>query len=355
MIRSLLASISFAIIIWAHSAFAWSYPVQEVEGNFCEGSGWVCKIELPRILKADYLKYQSLAHYRQIYTVMWGGSYFGGRDFGFGSHQGVDIASPIGTPISAIGSGEVVLAQEKGEWGKVVVIKHLWKGIELHSVYAHLDEILVKVGDMVNEKQVIAKMGATGNTTWPHLHLQIDLNQGEHPFFPKNCGGTIAEVVNEARCRSQIKVNTLDPILFLETEGSIFLAEQGQNKVESQNSDFISPSEIRFELERPILKIWNHTQVVLSSPKSKEAFLDSELRIESGSGIDLFPNKISYIGEGRTITLAPRQEGLHRINFLSWDKLIKSLSLFVLEEKQIDLLREKSKTNPALAGILKDL
>lgn len=96
---------------------------------------------------------------------MWGGSYFGGRDFGFGSHQGVDIAGPIGTPIVAIGSGEVVWAQEKGEWGKVIVIKHLWQGMELHSVYAHLDEILVKVGDTIDEKQVIAKIGATGNAT----------------------------------------------------------------------------------------------------------------------------------------------------------------------------------------------
>lgn len=50
-------------------------------------------------------------------------------------------------------------------------------------------------------------------------------------------------------------MNTLDPILFLETEGKIFLAEQEQNKSKSQNSDFISPDEIHFDLERTILKL----------------------------------------------------------------------------------------------------
>lgn len=87
-----------------------------------------------------------------------------------------------------MGDGEVVFAQEKGERGNVIVIKHLWKGHVLHSVYAHLEKIEVQVGDLVKEGDRIATMGSTGNSTGSHLHFQIDINEeGDHPFFPKGC------------------------------------------------------------------------------------------------------------------------------------------------------------------------
>lgn len=61
-----------AFVFFTPSLFARSYPVKEVAGAFCEKENASCVIALPRILQADYLKYQKLPLYRQVYTVMWG-------------------------------------------------------------------------------------------------------------------------------------------------------------------------------------------------------------------------------------------------------------------------------------------
>lgn len=217
-IKNLIFLTFFCGMIGYQEGSAWTYPVKEVTGNFC-GTSEICTIPLPKISQADYLTYQHKGLYRRIYTVLWGGTYFGGRDFGLGAHKGVDIASALGTPVYAMGSGEVVIAETRGDRGKVVTIKHQIGSRFLWSNYAHLDEIVVEVGDSVQEGQLIAKMGSSGNSTGPHVHFQIDTNEGKHPYHPGSCGGeTLMQTVNEARCRRQITKNTLDPILFLETQ-----------------------------------------------------------------------------------------------------------------------------------------
>ena len=55
----------------------------------------------------------------------------------------------------------MILAQEKGERGKVIVIKHLWEGKQLYTVYAHLESIKVAVGAQVAEGQQIATIGSS--------------------------------------------------------------------------------------------------------------------------------------------------------------------------------------------------
>lgn len=100
----------------------------------------------------------------------------------------MDIASSLGTPIYAIGTGQVINAQSKGDRGKVITIKHHFAGRYIYSNYAHLDEILVELGEQVGEGQLIAKMGTSGYSTGPHIHFQIDTNEGKHPYHPSNCG-----------------------------------------------------------------------------------------------------------------------------------------------------------------------
>lgn len=90
----------------------------------------------------------------------------GGRQF----HQGIDIASPFGSPVLATGDGVVTYAGRAGGLGKKVVIDHSY-GIS--TVYGHNSKLLVQVGDLIKRGQLIAKVGSTGRSTGPHLHYEI--------------------------------------------------------------------------------------------------------------------------------------------------------------------------------------
>ena len=86
------------------------------------------------------------------------------------SHEGIDYAGPIGTPIKAASDGEVVFAGGAGGYGNLVAIKH---GNGYVTRYAHLNAIGVQVGMPVRQGQVIGALGNTGQSTGPHLHFEI--------------------------------------------------------------------------------------------------------------------------------------------------------------------------------------
>lgn len=96
-------------------------------------------------------------------------SRYGPRRSGY--HRGLDIAAPTGTPVHAADSGTVVMAGYKPYYGKMIMIDH--GGGKVITVYGHLSEILVQVGDIVNKGDVIGKVGATGRATGPHLHFEV--------------------------------------------------------------------------------------------------------------------------------------------------------------------------------------
>ena len=86
-------------------------------------------------------------------------------------HKGIDIAAPVGTPIFAAASGEVISAGwNSGGYGNLVKLEHLDGSITL---YAHNNRILVNNGQKVNKGEQIAEMGNTGFSTGSHLHFEI--------------------------------------------------------------------------------------------------------------------------------------------------------------------------------------
>ncbi|MDD2283703.1 MAG: M23 family metallopeptidase [Eubacteriales bacterium] len=96
--------------------------------------------------------------------------YFGSRR---GTHGGVDIGAPAGTPIYAAAAGTVIISQWGPSYGNYVKIDH---GNGYATLYAHASARLVKPGQWVSKGQVIAKVGSTGNSTGPHLHFEVQRN-----------------------------------------------------------------------------------------------------------------------------------------------------------------------------------
>jgi len=100
-------------------------------------------------------------------------AFAGTRRFNSGpvkTHRGADFGAPQGTPIKAMNSGRVIVAQNLFYDGNLVTIDH---GQGLLSLYLHLSKMEVKVGDMVKAGQMIGRSGSTGRASGPHLHLQV--------------------------------------------------------------------------------------------------------------------------------------------------------------------------------------
>lgn len=90
-----------------------------------------------------------------------------------GAHTGTDICCAKGTPIKAVADGTVIFAQRNGSYGNLIKIDH---GNGVETWYAHCNTLNAKVGQQVSSGDVIATVGSTGNSTGPHLHLEIRIN-----------------------------------------------------------------------------------------------------------------------------------------------------------------------------------
>lgn len=85
-------------------------------------------------------------------------------------HRGIDISSPIGTPVYAAKAGVVINTVFASGYGMLVIISH---GQSTYTRYAHLSKFKVKPGQRVKAGQVIALSGNTGSSTGPHLHFEV--------------------------------------------------------------------------------------------------------------------------------------------------------------------------------------
>ena len=88
-------------------------------------------------------------------------------------HTGLDIATATGTPIRAAADGTVTYAAYHYSYGNLLIVNHA-NGVQTY--YAHCSKLYVSVGATVSQGQVIAAIGSTGNSTGPHLHLEVRVN-----------------------------------------------------------------------------------------------------------------------------------------------------------------------------------
>ena len=132
------------------------------------------QFELPKLLSLDN-KIIHISHFpvRNGYLS----SRFGMRKDPFNGkrkmHEGIDIAARLGSTINPVGDGEVIFVGHKSGYGKTIEIRH---GKTIVTRYAHLKKILVKKGQKVTKTDIIAKVGNTGRSTGPHLHLEVSIN-----------------------------------------------------------------------------------------------------------------------------------------------------------------------------------
>lgn len=97
-------------------------------------------------------------------------------------HHGMDFTAPTGSNIYATGAGVVVEAKRaRGGYGRMIVIDH---GFGYKTLYAHLSEFNVRIGQRVERGQVIGKVGNTGLSAGPHLHYEVHKdNQKVNPVY----------------------------------------------------------------------------------------------------------------------------------------------------------------------------
>jgi len=140
-----------------------------------------CKI---KDINKKYNKKAISSNYKPLFEWPLSGNLiasFGKKDAGR-SNDGINIIAAKGNPVRAALKGKVIYSgNELPAWGNLILIKHTngWT-----TAYAHLDKILVKVGDRVNTGNIIGSVGATGNVSKHQLHFQVRKNS--KPVNPKN-------------------------------------------------------------------------------------------------------------------------------------------------------------------------
>jgi murein DD-endopeptidase MepM/ murein hydrolase activator NlpD len=122
------------------------------------------------------------------------------------AHKGVDFSAPIGTKVKASGSGVVDFVGRQGGYGNVVIIKHQNK---ITTLYAHLNtfEDGIRVGQKINQGDVLGDVGRTGWATGPHLHYEFRIDGA--PTDPLSSDLPIASTLSPVERKHLIELTQL--------------------------------------------------------------------------------------------------------------------------------------------------
>lgn len=167
-----------------------------------------------------------------VYSMGHLGSYATGEE-NSGSHVGVDIRVPTGTPVRAVMNGIVERSDTSGDGGLgvMVMLRHPnvpdpsdpRRTTTLYSIYGHLSTALVTPGSIVSKGEQIGTSGKTGFATGPHLHFQMDRDDAPwHPFWPftgqdqRDAGLSFVAAVDQGLQQADGKRYTIQPMLYVQ-------------------------------------------------------------------------------------------------------------------------------------------
>lgn len=184
-------------------------------------------IPLPSYIPVDQIPAHDVVR-RRLISVDYLGTYATGG--GKGSHAGVDIPAPQGTPVSNVMNGIVVDARnEPNGFGNYVLIRHPnvpdphnpSKTATLYTLYAHLDSYAVDKGMLINKGDVIGTVGKTGDASGFHLHFQMNYQSVDKLWAftwsdLRNAGMTFTEGVDKGLNRDQLMTYTVNPMQYVQ-------------------------------------------------------------------------------------------------------------------------------------------
>ncbi len=370
MLKKIVIGCWIALFSFSYAKAEFFYPIQEMSKPECRFQDfWTlwsdCKQTLPILKTSDYSKYKSdYGVFRRVYTVLWWASYKYGWDVWYGWHSWVDIATAKGTPVYSMTSWKVVFAGNLSWRGNTVKIEHTHNGRKIYSNYSHMSAIHVQTWDQVWAKQKIWEVWSTGNSTGNHLHFQIDLAvSGKWPRYRSNCRETNYDtIINSGVCFDQLAINTVDPLRFLETNGSIvtgwWVIEKPQSKPADLNPvNVLSREEIErmeiqeffknFEIKIQVSWIWwNLTlgkawtvRISVTDKRTRRPYNGSfpwEMNFKySKNAFDIFPTGIFQIDNGvRDFKITPKMEGKQTLDIYIGETFLRKLQFGVFDTKK---------------------
>ncbi len=154
---------------------------QESQAQPVQTQGSQVQQEAPQSVVTDVPSLKNLVHFiKPIEGIVSSG--FGSRESQYqnvtGAHTGIDIAAPNGTKIKSAMTGTVTQVSTEGDYGNHIRITKE----NVTTLYAHCSEMYVSEGQEIVEGQEIASVGSTGNSTGPHLHFEIRIDN--NPINP---------------------------------------------------------------------------------------------------------------------------------------------------------------------------
>ena len=169
-----------------------------------------------------------IMHYTYITPYMW--SYRLNYKENDGSHNAVDIRAPLGTPVLSIANGVVIRTVEADATGnRFIVVRHdkvpvNGKLQNVYSGYLHLSEINVREWTKIKKGEMIGRVGMSGITTTPHLHIQIDTEEAPyHPYWPftsadsRAAGLSFYDSINAGLGKESAQKYSIHPMDFINT------------------------------------------------------------------------------------------------------------------------------------------